>query len=80
MTQAPMPELVAQHGNDLLCLAFFDKGIIDDNVFLPGETIEIGVAVSTPFAAVNDIKLFEWKLESPRKSFNRRLQLAFLKW
>lgn len=59
VAQAPVTKLVTQDSNDLFWLTLLDKGIIDHNVLLPRQTVEVGVAVSTPLAAIDDVQLLE---------------------
>jgi hypothetical protein len=47
---------VSKNSNNLLGFALLDQGIIDDNVFFPWHTEEIGITVSTSLATINDME------------------------
>ena len=76
MPKTPMPKFVSQDCYNLLRLALFDQGIIDDNVLFPRHTKEIGVAMSTSLATINDMELVKRELQALGKCFNASLQLA----
>lgn len=63
MAQTPVTELVAQNGDHLLRLALLQQGIINYDVLLPGQTIEVSIAVGTALAAIDDVQLRERELE-----------------
>lgn len=79
MTQLPVTQLVCKNGNNLLGLALFDQGIVDDNVLLPGHAEEVGVAVGAALAAINDVQLGEGELELLGQILNAALELTLLK-
>lgn len=58
-----MAQFMAQDCNNLLRLALLNQSVVDNDVLFPRETIEVGVAVSAPLAAVNDMQLLKRKLE-----------------
>lgn len=62
MTQAPVTKFVGEYGNDLLLGALLNKSIVDDDMLLPGETKEIGIAVSAALATINDVQLVKREL------------------
>ena len=74
--ETPMSKFVCQDCYNLLRLALLDQGVVDDNVLLPWHTKEIGVAVSTSFATINDVQLVERELQALGKCFDASLQLA----
>jgi hypothetical protein len=78
VAQAPVAEFVGKNGDDLVALALLNQGIVDDNVFLPGQAKEVGIAVGATLAAVNDVQLVKWELELLRQVLDVRLQLALL--
>ena len=78
MAQTPVTELVAQDGDHLLWLALLHQGIIDDNVLLPGQTIEVSIAVGTALAAIDDVQLRERELELLGKVLDTSLDLTRL--
>ena len=55
VAEAPVAELVRQDSDDLLGLALLDQGIINDDMLLPGQAEEVGIAVRAALAAVNDV-------------------------
>lgn len=78
MAQTPVTELVAQDGDHLLWLALLQEGIINDNVLLPGQTIEVSIAVGTALAAIDDVQLREWELEFLGEVLDTSLDLTRL--
>ena len=75
-----MSELMAKYGGDFLDVGLLDQGVVDDDLLFPWQTIEICVAVCTPFTTVNDIQFVEWEVEPFGKLLNRRSQLAGFHW
>lgn len=69
---------MAQDGDDLLGLALLKQGIVDDNVLLPGQTIEVSIAVGATLAAINDVQLREGKLKLLGQVLNTSLDLTRL--
>jgi len=63
VAQAPVTKFVAQNGDNLLGLALLKQGIVDDNVLLPWQTVEVGVAVSAALATVDNVELRERELQ-----------------
>lgn len=78
MAQTPVAKLMAQDGDDLLGLALLKQGIVDDNVLLPGQTVEVSIAVGTTLAAIDDVQLREGELELLGKVLNTSLDLTRL--
>lgn len=78
MAQTPVTELVAQDGDHLLWLALLQQGIINDNVLLPGQTIEVSIAVGTALAAIDDVQLRKRELELLGKVLDTSLDLTRL--
>lgn len=73
-----MAELVGQNSDNLLRLALLDQGIIDDDVLLPRQTEEVGIAVSAALATIDDVQLVQRKLQPLGQVLNALLQLAGL--
>lgn len=71
-----MSELVREHRNDLLGVALLYQSIVDDNVLLPREAKEVGIAVSAALAAVNDEELGQRELQLLGQLLNSILELA----
>ncbi len=78
VAEAPVAQLVREHGDDLLGLALLDEGIIDDNVLLPRESEEVGIAVGAALASVDDVQLAERELQLLRQVLDARLERARL--
>lgn len=78
MAQTPVTELVAQDGDHLLWLALLQQGIINDNVLLPGQTIEVSITVGTALAAIDDVQLRKRELELLGKVLDTSLDLTRL--
>lgn len=78
VTQAPVAEFVGQHSDNLLFLALLDQGVVDDDVLLPGQTEEIGIAVGAALAAVDDVQLVKRELELLGELLDIRLELALV--
>lgn len=78
VAQAPVAELVAQHSNNLLRFSLLDQGIIDDNVLLPWQAVEVGIAVGTALAAVNDVQLLEGEVKLLSEVLDTGLQCTRL--
>lgn len=78
MAKTPVAEFVAQNSDDLLRLALLDQGIVDDNVLLPGETVEVGVAVGAALATVDDVQLLQREFQLLGEVLNTSLQFARL--
>lgn len=76
MAQAPVTKLVAQNCNDLLRFTLLDKGVIYNNVLFPREAVEVGIAVSTPFATINDVQLLKGEVQLLRQILNSSLEFA----
>lgn len=74
-----MAKLMAKHSNNLLRLGLLNQSIVDDNVLLPWQTIEVGIAVGTALAAVNDMELGEREVESLSQVLDTGLEFAGLK-
>lgn len=47
-------------------------------MLFPGQAIEVGVAVCTALAAINDIQRVEWELETLGQRFNTSLEFSWL--
>lgn len=71
-----MAELVCENRNDLLGLALLDEGVVDDDVLLPWQTKEVGIAVGTSLASINDVELLEREVETRSESLDTGLECA----
>jgi hypothetical protein len=69
---------MAQDGDDLLGLALLKQGVVDDNVLLPGQTVEVSIAVGTTLAAIDDVQFRERELELLGKVLHTSLDLTRL--
>ena len=78
MTQLPVAELVRQNSNNLFRFALLNQGVVDNNVLLPGQTKEVGVAVSAALASINDEQLVKGEVELLSQGLGLSLKLAFL--
>lgn len=67
---------MSQNGSDFLGFALLDQGIIDDNVLLPWQAKEVGVAMRASLASVNDIQFGKGKLELRGQCLHRCLEFA----
>lgn len=56
------------------------KGIKDNNMLAPWKTIKVRITMSTPFGAINRVKVSEWKIKFPSQGFYASLELALFKW
>lgn len=74
-----MAKLMAKHSNNLLGLCLLDQSIVDDNVLLPWQTVEVGIAVGTALAPVNDMQLGEREFESLGQVLDTSLEFTGLK-
>jgi hypothetical protein len=79
MAKAPVTEFVGEHGHHLLSLTLLNQSVIDDNMLLPRETKEIGVAVGAALASINHVQLMQRELQLLGEILNVGLELAFFK-
>jgi len=78
MAQAPVSEFVGKNGNNLLGLALLNQSVIDDDMLLPGQSKEIGVAMRAALAAVDDVQLMQREVQLLGETLDISLKLAFL--
>lgn len=78
MVQAPVAQFMAQNSDNLLRLTLLEQSVVNHNVLLPGQTVEVGVAVSTALASINDMQLRKWELEFLREVLDTGLDLTWL--
>ena len=78
MPHFPVAQLMRQHGYHLLLLALLDQRVEQDNLLLPRQTREVGIAVRAPFAPVDDLQLAERELEVLRERIDGGLEVARL--
>lgn len=71
-----MSQFVSQDRGHFLGFALLNQGIVDDNVLLPGQTEEIGVAVRASLAPVDNVQLSKGEFELRGQCLHRRLELA----
>lgn len=74
MTKAPVAELVCENCHDLLGLALLDEGVVDDDVLLPWQTKEVGVAVCASLASINNVELLEGEVEALSQALDAGLK------
>lgn len=79
VAKTPMTQFMAQDCNNLLRLTLLDQSVVDDDVLFPRETIEVGVAVCAPLAAVNDMQLLKRELKLLSEVFDTGLDGTRLK-
>lgn len=65
---------MTEHGDNLFGFALLDQRIVDDNVLFPWKSVEVGIAVGTALAAVNNVQLMERELKTLRQIFDAGLQ------
>lgn len=69
---------MAQHGHHLLRLTLLDQSVVDDNVLLPGQAIEVRIAMRAPLAPINNIKLLEREFQPFSQPLHPSLQRSLL--
>ena len=76
----PVTQLVRQNSFDLLLGALLQESIVDDNLLLsdPRQAREVGVAVRTPLASIDDLEFAQWELKLGCEGFDRILKLSGL--
>lgn len=79
MAKTPVTKLMGQDSNHFFRLALLNQGIIDNNVLLPRQAVEVGIAVSTALAAIDNIQLVEREIQLLSKSLDASLQITRLK-
>lgn len=80
VSQAPVSEFMGQNGSDLLSLALLDQRIVNNNVLLPRQTEEVGIAVRTALASIDNIQLGERELELLGQCLNGCLKFSGFQW
>lgn len=78
VSHLPVTQLVSKNGLDLLGIRLLNQSIVDNNLLLPGQTGEVGVAVSTTLAAIDDLQFREREFETLSKSLDGDLERAGL--
>lgn len=78
VSHLPVTQLVGKHGLNLLGVRLLDQSVVDDNLLLPGQTSEVGIAVGAALAAVNDLQLREREVQALGKSFDSVFERAGL--
>ena len=71
-----MAELVRENRDNLLGFAFLNEGVVDDDVLLPWEAKEVGVAVGTSLASINNVELLEREVETRSQSLDAGFECA----
>lgn len=61
---------MAKNSNNLFRLALLHKSVVDHNMFLPGESKEIGVAMGASLATINGVNVMQGELELLSELFN----------
>lgn len=70
VSHLPVTQLVGKHGLNLLGVRLLDQRVVDDNLLLPWQASEVGIAVGAALAAVNDLQFREREVEALGKSFD----------
>lgn len=78
MAQAPVTKFVTQNSDNFFRLTLLNQGVVDDNVLLPGQSKEVGVAVSTALATVNDIQFLQGEFQLAGKVLDTSLEFTGL--
>lgn len=78
VSQLPVSKLVGENSNDLLSLALLNQSIEQDDMFLPGHSKEISIAVGASLAAIDDVELVQGELELSSQGLDTGLQLTLL--
>ena len=76
VSHLPVTQLVSKNSLDLLSVGLLNQSIVDDNLLLPGQSGEVGIAVSTTLAAIDDLQLGKGEFETLSKSFDGDLERA----
>ena len=76
MLVVPVAELVREDGLDFVGLALLHEGVEDDDVFAPGETEEVGVAVRAALAAIDFVEMHEGEVEPRGQLLRTRAEVA----
>lgn len=76
MTKAPVTKLVCENSHDLLGFTLLNEGVVDDNVLLPWQTEEVGIAVGASLASINDVELLEREVEALSQPFDAGLECS----
>ena len=80
MSFTPVAQFVREDGLHLLRLGLLDERVVDDDLFLPGQTCEIGIRVRGALRAVDDLQLCQREFEALGQRFHFLFQLAWLQW
>ena len=71
-----MTELVCENCHDLLSFTLLDEGVVDDDVLLPWQTEEVGIAVSASLASIDNVELLEREVEAHSQLFDTSLECS----
>lgn len=77
---APVAQLVCQNCFHLFLGALFQEGVVDDNLLLPWEAGEVGIAVGASLAAIDNLEFAEWELELACQCIDTSLECSLLEW
>lgn len=63
VAQTPVTKFMTQNRDNFFRLTLLNQSVVDDNVLLPGQSKEVGVAVSTALATVDDIQFLQGEFQ-----------------
>lgn len=80
MIHLPMSKFVCQHSFYLLLCALLKQCIVDDNLLFadPRKTSEVGIAMSTALAAIDNLQFRQGELKLRGERLNAVLKLSWL--
>lgn len=76
----PVSQFVCQDSFNLFLCALLQKSVVDDNLLLPDprQACEVGIAVRTPLASIDDLEFAEREFEFRGEGFDGILELSGL--
>lgn len=69
---------MTQDGDNLIGLTLLNQSVVDDDVLLPGQAKEVGIAVGAALATVNDIQFLKGEFQFPSEVLNASLKCTRL--
>ena len=73
-----MTKFMTQDSNHLIRLTLLNQSVVDDNVLLPGESKEIGIAVGTALATVDNVQFLKGEIQLASQVLDTSLELTRL--
>lgn len=70
VSHLPVPQLVREDSLNLRNRRLLDQRVVNDDLLLPGQAGEVGVAVRAPLTPIDDLQLRERELETLRQPFD----------